>query len=45
MVKDFKVINGFAQTIMEDILLFLENIHNIRNFLVISNKSKKTGMV
>ena len=33
MVEDFKVINGFAQTIM---LLFLENIHNI---------SKKTGMV
>ena len=42
MVEDFKVINGFAQTIM---LLFLENIYNIRNFLVISNKSKKTGMV
>ena len=42
MVEDFKIINGFAPPIMEDFFLFRENTHNIRNFQIISNESKKT---
>ena len=42
MVEVFKIINGFAPTIMEDFFLFRENTHNIRNFQIISNESKKT---
>ena len=42
MVENFKIINDFAQPIMEDFFLFPENTHNIRNFQIISNESKKT---
>ena len=37
----FKIINGFAQPIMEDFFLFRENTHNIPNFQIISNESTK----
>ena len=43
MVDVFKIINGLAPAIMEDFLLFSENTHNIRNFQIISNESKKTA--
>ena len=41
MVEVFKIINGFAPPIMDDFLLFGENTHNIWNFQIISNESKK----
>ena len=41
MVQIFKIINGFAPPIMEDFFLFRENTHNIQNFQIISNESKK----
>ena len=41
MVEVFKIINGFAAPIMEDFFSFLENTHNIRNFQIISNETKK----
>ena len=42
MVEVFKIINGFAPPFREDFLLFHENTHNICNFQIKSNKSKKT---
>ena len=42
MVEVFKIINGFAPPVMEDFFLFSENTHNIRNFQIIYNESKKT---
>ena len=42
MVEVFKIINGFAPPMMEDFFLFCENAHNIRNFQIISNESKKS---
>ena len=42
MVEVFKIINGFAPPIMEDFFLFHKNTHDIRNFEMISNESKKT---
>ena len=42
MVEVFKIINGFVPPIMEDFFLFRENTRNIRNFEIISNKSKKS---
>ena len=42
MVEVFKIINRLAPPIMEDFFLFRENTHNIRNFQIISNESKKT---
>ena len=42
MVEVFKIINGFAPPIMEDFFLFHENTHNIQNFQIISNESKKS---
>ena len=42
MVEVFKIINGFAPPVKENFLLFRENTHNIRNFQIISNESKKS---
>ena len=42
MVEVFKIINGFAPPFREDFFLFRENTHNICNFQIKSNKSKKT---
>ena len=42
MVEVFKIINGFAPPVMEDFFLFCENAHNILNFQIISNESKKS---
>ena len=42
MVEVLEIINGLAPPIMEDFFLFRENTHNIRNFQIISNESKKT---
>ena len=42
MVEILKIINGFAPPIMKEFFSFRENTHNIRNFQVISNESKKT---
>ena len=41
MVEVFKII-VFAPPVMEDFFLFRENTHNIRNFQIISNESKKS---
>ena len=41
MVGVFKIINDFGLTITEDLFLFRENTHNIRNFQLIFNESKK----
>ena len=41
MVEVFKIINGFAPPMIEDFFLFCENIHNIWNFQIISNETKK----
>ena len=42
MVEVFKIINGFAPPIMENFFLFRENTHNVWNFEIISNESKKS---
>ena len=42
MVEVFKIVNGFVPPTMEDFFLFRENTHNIQNFQIISNASKKT---
>ena len=42
MVEVFKIINGFAPPVMEDFFLLRENTHNIQNFQIIYNESKKT---
>ena len=44
-VEVFKIIYGFAPPIMEDFILFCKNAQIIRNFQVISNDTKKNGMV
>ena len=41
MVEVFKIINGFAPPMIEDFFLFCENTHNIWNFKIISNETKK----
>ena len=42
IVEVFKIINGFAPAIIENFLLFHENTHNIWNFQITSDESKKT---
>ena len=42
IVEVFKIINGFAPAIIENFLLFRENTHNIWNFQITSDESKKT---
>ena len=42
MVEVFKIINGFAPPIIENFFLFRENTHNIWNFQITSNESKKS---
>ena len=37
-----KALNCYSPPIMENVLVFRENIHNIRNVQVISNKNIKT---
>ena len=46
-IEVYKIFNGFALRIMENLVVFRENVHNIRNFQVISNKNintKKYGL-
>ena len=43
MVEVPKIINGFAPPTIENFFLFRENTHNIANFQIIPNESKKTS--
>ena len=43
MIEVYKIIEGYAPPIMENLLVFRENVHNIRNFQVISKKYIKTA--
>ena len=38
-VEVFKIIDGFASAIMQDLLLFREYTHNIRNFQIIPDET------
>ena len=42
MIEVYKILNGSAPPIMENLFVFRGNIHNIRNVQVISNKNIKT---
>ena len=42
MIEVFKIINGYAPPIMDNIFIFRENTHNLRNFQVILNENKIT---
>ena len=42
MIKIYKIINNIAPPIMNSLFLFRENVHNIRNFQILSNNTKKT---
>ena len=43
MIEVYKIIKGYAPPIMENLLVFRKNVHNIRNFQVISKKNIKTA--
>ena len=43
MIEVYKILNGYTPPIMESLFLFRENIHNIRNLQVISNKDIKAA--
>ena len=42
MIEIYKIINNIDQSIMTSLFLFLENVHNIQNFQILSNSTKKT---
>ena len=42
MIEVFKIINGYVPPIMDNFFIFRENTHNLRNFQIILNESKKT---
>ena len=39
MKEVYKILNGYVPPIMENLFVFLENVHNIRNLQVIYNKN------
>ena len=41
MIEVFKIINGYTPPIMDNFFMFRGNKHNLRNFQVILNESKK----
>ena len=41
MIEVFKIINGYAPTIMDNFFIFRENTHNLRNIQNIVNEDKK----
>ena len=43
MIEVYKILNGYTPPIMESPFVFRENIHNIRNLQVISNKDIKAA--
>ena len=42
VINEVYEINGYASPIIDDFFIFWENTHNLRNFQIILNKSKKT---
>ena len=42
MIEVYKIINGYAPPIMDNLFIFRENTHNLRNLQIILNKNKKT---
>ena len=42
VINEVYEINGYASPIIDDFFIFGENTHNLRNFQIILNKSKKT---
>ena len=42
MAETYKIINGISPPIMEKKFILQESTHNVRNFLEISNKNRKT---
>ena len=42
MTKVYKVVKGIEPGIMNNLLIFREYIHNIRNFQIIANENKNT---
>ena len=42
MTEVYKIVNGYAPPIMQNLFLFRENVHNIRNFQDIANENKHT---
>ena len=42
MNEVYKIVKREAPTIMKNLLIFRENIHNIRNFQIIANENNNT---
>ena len=42
MTEVYKIINGYAPSIMDNFSIFRKNMHSLRNFQIILNKNKKT---
>ena len=40
MIEVYKIINGYAPPIMDNLFIFRENTHNLRNLQIILNKNK-----
>ena len=43
MIEVYKMLDGYAPPITENLFEFCENVHNTRKFKVISNKNIKTA--
>ena len=44
IIEVYKIINRYAPPIMDNFLMFRENTHNLKNFQIILNKNKTTGL-
>ena len=42
MIEVYKIVKVEAPDITKNLIIFRENIHNIRNFQIIANKNKNT---
>ena len=40
MTEVYKIVKGEVPSIVKNLFIFLENIHNIRNFQIIANENK-----
>ena len=42
MTEVYEIVKGEAPAILKNLVIFQENIHNIRNFQIIANENKST---
>ena len=43
MVEVYKIINGYAPLIMNNLCVFQENTNSILSFQILSNENRKSG--